>query len=187
MTRRSFGSPGSGRGPFGLPWAVLLVLPLVALLTPTFRAEAAGPKNPFDELDAMNIAVEVGGPLDLEGRTAPELFTGEVGRLSRFETTLKRSVGSKLEACGILWDEGVPKDVVSIFVFGHLERPPEGPPLYVYMIKGEILNSKLEDGSELEPLPLRTVLGVASDGGLETAIIDAALAIVSDELGVCES
>jgi hypothetical protein len=161
---------------------------LAALAAPLSRAEAAGPAGPFDKLDAIGIAVEVGGPLDLEGGTAPQLFTGEVGRFSRFRTTLSRSVGRKLESCGILWDEGARADVVSIFVFGRLERPPQGPPLYVYMVKGEVLNSKLgTDRSELEPFPLRPVLGFASDDGLEAAIIDAAVAIVSDELGSCES
>ena len=180
MTRRRCGIPGVARG--------LFVLLLVALAAPVFQAEAAGSKNPFTDLDAINIAVEVGGPLDLKGGTAPRLFTGEVGRLSRFRTALSRSVGSKLESCGILWDEGAPDDVVSIFVFGRLEQQSKGPPLYVYMVRGAVLNSKLvADRSGLEPFPLRSVIGFASDDGLEAAIIDAAVAIVSDELGSCES
>jgi len=177
MTRRGFGIPGFSRG--------LLVLLLVALPAPFFQAEAA--TNPFDELDAIKIAVEVGGPLDLEGGTAPRLFTGEMGRATRFRTALSRRVGGKLESCGILWDEGH-NEVLSIFVFGRLEQPPAGPPLYVYMVKGQVLNSKLmEDRPGLGPFPLRSVLGVASDDGLEDAIIDAAVAIVTDELGSCES
>lgn len=180
MNRRRFASPAFGRAPL-----VLLLGTLAALF---FGAEAAESTNPFDKLDAIKIAVEVGGPLDLQGGTAPRLFTGEVGRLSHFRTDLSRSVGSKLESCGILWDEAAPNDVVSIFVFGRLEQQPEGPPLYVYMVKGEVLNSKLEAGrSDLEPFPLRSVIGFASDDGLEAAIIDAAVAIVSGALGSCES
>ena len=174
MTRR-LGSPAFGGG--------LLVLLLVTLAAP----EAAESRSPFDELDAINIAVEVGGPLDLEGRTAPELFTAEVGRLSHFRTALSRTLGSKLEACGILWDEGAVEDVVSIFVFGRLEQPPQGPPVYVYMVGGEVLNSKLATNrSGPEPFLLRSVIGFAADDGLEATIIDAAVTIVSDELGRCD-
>lgn len=179
MTRRRLGVPGFGRG--------LFVLLLVVLPASFFQAEAAEAQDPFADLDAINVAVEVGGPLDLEGRTAPQLFTGEVGRLGRFRTALSRSVGRELESCGILWDEGARKDVVSISVFGRLEQRPEGPPLHVYLVQGEVLNSNLAtDRSGPEPYPLRPVIGFATDDGLEAAIIDAAVAIVSDELGSCE-
>lgn len=177
MTRRRFAIPDFGR-------ILLFVLLLVALPVPFFQAEAAGP---FDKLDAIKIAVEIGGSLDLEGDTAPRLFTGEVGRATRFRTALSRTVGGKLESCGILWDEAEANDVVSFFVFGRLEQPPAGPPLYVYLVKGQVLNSKLmEDSPGLGPFLLRSVLGVATDDGLEAAIIDAAMAIVTDELGSCE-
>lgn len=180
MTRRGFGAPSFG--------PALSVLLLMALLAPCCRAEAAEPTAFFYKLDAIKIAVEVGGPLDLEASTAPELFTGEVGRLSHFRTALSRRLGSRLESCGILWDDGASEGVVSIFVYGRLERPPGGPPLYVYMVQGEVLNSKLETHrSGPGPHPLRSVIGVASDDGLEAAIIDAAVAIVSEKLGSCKS
>lgn len=175
MTRRC-GIPGFGHG--------LIVLLLVALPAPFFQAEAA--QTPFDKLDAIKIALEVGGPLDLEGDSTTRLFTREVGRFSRFRTDLSRSVAKKLESCGILWDDGAPNGVVSIYVFGRLEKPPEGPPLYVYLVKGDVLNAKLHPSGP-EPFPLRSVIGFASDTGLEAAIIDAAVRIVSDELGDCES
>ncbi len=180
MSRRRFVVPGFGDGP--------LILLLVALLASSSgRAEAAGPGGLFADLDAMNVAVEVGGPLDLEGGTMPELFADKVGRDGRFRRTLSRSVGAKLESCGILWDQSGSNDEVAIFVFGHLEEPPAGPPLYVYLVRGQVLNSKLaERGARAKPVPLRSVLGLAADDALEAEIIDAAVAIVADELGSCD-
>jgi hypothetical protein len=179
MTRRRFAIPGFGHG--------LFALLLVALAASSGRAEAAGPGSLFAKLDQMNVEVEVGGPLDLEGRTTPELFSVEVGRFSRFQRTVARTVGERLERCGILWDQSEDVDVVSIFVFGRLEKTPGGPPVYVYLVKGQVVNSKLaERGAKAEPVPLRSVLGLAADDGLEEAVLDAAFAIVAEELGSCE-
>jgi hypothetical protein len=179
MNRRRCGIPGLVDGPF--------VLLLVALAASSGRAEAAGAGGPFAKLDQMNVEVEIGGPLDLEGRTVPELFSDEVGRCSRFQRTLARTVGEKLESCGILWDQSETRDVVSIFVFGRLEKTPGGPSVYVYLVRGQVVNSKLaERGAEAEPVPLRSVIGLAADAGLEEAILDAAYAIVAEELGSCD-
>jgi len=178
MTRRPCGTPGFGRG--------LLALLLIALPASLCEAEPARSTDPFADLDAINVGLEIGGPLDLQGSTAPELFTGDLARLNRFKSTLGRSVGAKLESCGVLWDQGA-VDEVSISVFGRLEQRPEGPPLYVYMVEAEVINSNLgTDRTGAEPVPLRSVIGFAADEGLEAAIVEAAIAIIADELRNCE-
>lgn len=179
MTRRPCGIPDFGRG--------LCVLLLVALPSSLCGAEPARSTDPFADLDAIDVRLEIGGPLDLRGSRAPELFAGDVVRFKRFESTLERSVGTKLESCGILWDQGA-IDEVAISVFGRPEQQREGPPLYVYMVEVEVLNSELtRDRSLPEPVPLRSVIGVAaSEDALEQAIIEAAIAIIADELRSCE-
>ena len=180
MSHRPSAIPGFGRG-----LLVLLVL-LVALPASLCRAEPARSTDPFADLDAINIRLEIGGPLDLQGSTAPQLFAGDLRRFNRFKSTLGRSVGAKLESCGILWDQGA-VDEVAISVFGRLEQRPEGPPLYVYMVEVEVLNSKLAtDRSRAEPVPLRSVIGFVADEGFEAAIVEAAIAIIADELRSCE-
>ena len=178
MTRRASGIQGLGRG--------LLVLVLVALPASWCRAEPARSTGPFADLDAINIKLEIGGPLDLQGSTAPELLVGEVGRLDRFRTALARGVGAKLEACGILWDQGA-VDEVSITVFGRREELPPGPPRYVYMVRVEVLNTTLV-GRREEPeiVALRPVIGLADEAGLERALIDTAVGIVAGELRNCD-
>jgi hypothetical protein len=182
MTQRPSGIPGFSRG--------LFVLLLVALAASSSRAEPTRSTGPFADLDAINIAVEIGGPLDLQGSTAPELLTGEVGRFNRFRSTLERSVGEKLESCGILWDEGA-VDEVSITVFGRREilpqSPPQGPPHYLYMVQVEVLNTTLASrGAKPETVALRPVLGLADEAGLERALIDTAVAILAGELRNCD-
>jgi hypothetical protein len=178
MIRRPSRTRGFNRGFF--------VLLLLALPASSGRAEAARSANPFAGLDAINIALEIGGPLDLRGSTAPELFVGDLVRHNRFRTTLERSVGAKLESCGILWDQGA-VDVVSITVFGRREEVPQGLSQYVYMVEVEILNTKHANrGAEPETVALRPVLGLADDAGLERALIDTAVAILAGELRNCD-
>jgi len=179
MTQRLSAIPGFGRG--------LFVLLLVALPASPCRAEPARSTDPFDDLDAINVRLEIGGPLDLQGGTAPQLFAGDSRRISRFTSTLERSVGAKLESCGILWDQGA-VDEVAIFVFGRLEQQPAGPALYVYKVDVEVVNSNLgaERATVPEPLPLRSVIGLAAEDRLEGAIIEAAIAIIADDLGACD-
>ena len=179
MTPRPSGIPGFGRG--------LFVLLLAALPASLCRAEAARSTDPFADLDAINITIEIGGPLDLQGSAAPELFVGDLARLNRFRSTLERSVGTKLESCGVLWDQGA-VDEVAIFVFGRLEQQPAGPALYVYKVDVEVVNSNLgaERATVPEPLPLRSVIGLAAEDRLEGAIIEAAIAIIADDLGACD-
>jgi hypothetical protein len=178
MTQRPCGIPGFGRG--------LLVLLLVALPASLCRAEPAPSTDPFAGLDAIDIRVEIGGPLDLRGSTAPELLAGEVGRLNRFRSSLEQSVGAKLESCGILWDQGA-VDEVAITVFGRREDLPQGQPQYVYMVEVEILNTKLA-GRQAEPeiVALRPVIGLADEAGLERALIDTAVGLVAGELRNCD-
>jgi len=178
MTRRPSGIPGFRRGLF-----VLLLVALPASLCP---AEPARSTGPFADLDAINIELEIGGPLDLRGSTAPELFAGDLGRSNRFKSTLERSVGEKLESCGILWDEGAVDDV-SIVVFGRREDLDQGPPHNLYMVQVEVLNTTLASrGAKPELVALRPVIGLADDAGLERALIDTAVGILAGELHDCD-
>jgi hypothetical protein len=165
--------------------AFVFVLLLAALPASWCRAAPARATGPFADLDAIDVKVEIGGPLDLRGGTAPELLAGDLGRFNRFKSTVERSVGAKLESCGILWDQGA-LDEVSITVFGRREDLPQGPPQYVYMVQVEVLNTTLASrGANPEPIALRPVLGLADDAGLEEALTQAALRIVGDELRTC--
>lgn len=177
MTQRRFGLPGFGRG--------LFVLLLVALPPSLCRAELARSTGPFADLDAINVTIEIGGPLDLRASAAPELFVGDLGRFNRFKSTLERSVGAKLESCGILWDQGA-VDEVSIAVFGRREDVKQGPPQYVYMVQVEVLNTTLASRqAKPELVALRPVIGLADEAGLEGALIDTAVAMIAGELQSC--
>lgn len=161
----------------------LLVLLLAALVASSMSAQ---PADPFADLDAINVALEIGEPLDVRGSTAPELFVGDVVRLNRFESTLKQSVGAKLEACGILWDQGA-VDEVAITVSGRREDLPQGPPQYVYLVQVEVLNTKVAGrGTQHEIVALRPVIGLADEAGLEQALVDTAVAILAGELRSCD-
>jgi len=178
MIRPAPGARSLGRG--------LLVLLLAALPAASAGAQGARSAGPFAELDAIDVTVEIGGPLDVRGSTAPELFTGDLVRFNRFESDLEKSVGAKLESCGILWDEGA-VDEVAITVFGRREAVAQGPPQYVYMLQVQVLNTELASrGANPEPVVLPPVLGLADDAGLERALVDTAVAIVAGELGGCD-
>jgi hypothetical protein len=167
-----------------LRWSGLLLL-LVAL-APAGGAATARSAGPFADLDAIDVALEVGGPLDLGGSDAPQLLVGDLARSNRFETELKRSVGAKLESCGILWDQGA-VDEVSITVLGRRADLPEGPPQSVYMVRVEVLNTKFAGrGEEAETVALPPVIGVAGEAGLERALIDTAVGILAGELRGCD-
>lgn len=177
MNQRPSGIPGFGRG--------LFVLLLVALAAASSWAQPTRSTGPFADLDAIDVAVEIGGPLDLQGSTAPELLDGEVGRRDRFRSALERSVGEKLESCGILWDQGA-VDEVSITIFGRHGDLPKAAPHSLYMVEVEILNTTLAGRQEKpEPVALPPVIGLADDGGLEQALIDTAVGILAGELGAC--
>lgn len=164
---------------------IVLVLLLVALPAASSRAQPTRSTGPFADLDALDVVVEIGGPLDLRGSTAPELLVGEAGRLERFRSTLAQSVGTELEACGILWDQGA-LDEVSITVFGRRENLPQGPPASVYLVQVDVLNTTLA-GRQGKPeiVALPPVIGLADEAGLERALIDTAVGILAGELGDC--
>jgi hypothetical protein len=163
----------------------LLVLLLVALPASPAGAQAARSAGPFAELDAIDVTVEIGGPLDAEGGTSPQLLVGDLERYNRFETAMKRAVGQKLESCGILWDQGA-VDEVAILVFGRRESSSEGPARYVYMVQARVLNTEVAGrGAGREWVTLRPVIGLAEDAGLEAALVDTAVAIVGGELRSC--
>ena len=163
----------------------LLVLLLGALAASSTSAQPARSTDPFADLDAINIRLEIGEPLDLRGSAAPELLVGDIERFNRFQSSLEQKVGAKLESCGILWDQGA-VDEVSITVFGHREDLPQGP-AYVYMVRTEVLNTTLASrGANPEAVALRPVLGLADDAGLEQALIDTAVGLVAGELRTCD-
>ncbi len=180
MTPRRLRIPGLavlGRG--------LFVLLLVALPASLWGAEAAR-TDPFAGLDAINVTLEIGGPLDLRGSEEPELFAGELRRRNLFSLNMTDTVAQKIETCGLMAYPEAP-DVISIDVFGRRERRGEGPPLWVYMVEVKVLNTTLSKDRGVDPGPtyLRPVIGVADDAGLEAALTDAAMAILADELRNC--
>lgn len=170
---------------------VVLAILLLAAALPALGAAggAAGPArpaDPFADLDAINIKLEIGGPLDRQGSAAPELFTGDLARFNSFKSTLEKSVGSQLESCGILWDQGA-TDEVTIAVFGRREDLRQGPPHYVYMVEADVFNTKLASrGAKPGLVALRPVIGLADEAGLEQALIDTAVAILAGELRSCD-
>jgi hypothetical protein len=176
MTPRRSGIPGLGRG--------LSLLLLAALPAPLWGAEAAR-TDPFAGLDAINVTLEIGGPLDLRGSEEPELFAGELRRGNLFRVSLTDAVAQKIETCGLMAYPEAP-DVISIDVFGRREPRREGPPLWVYMVEVKIHNTTLAKGQGgAGPIYLRPVIGVAEDARLEAALTEAAIAILSDELRNC--
>jgi hypothetical protein len=178
MAQRPCGIPGFRRG--------LFVLLLVLLPASLCQAQAARSTGPFADLDAIDVTLEIGGPLDLQASTEPELFAGDLVRFNRFESSLKGSVGAKFESCGILWDQGA-VDEVSIAVFGRREDLPQGPPHYLYMVQVEVLNTTLASrGAKPESVALPPVIGLADEAGLEAALIDTAVAILAGELRNCD-
>jgi hypothetical protein len=165
---------------------LLLAAALPALGAAGGAAGSARSADPFADLDAINIKLEMGGPLDRQGSTAPELFAGDLVRFNRFKSSLEKSVGAKLEACGILWDQGA-TDEVTIAVFGRREDLSQGPPHYVYMVEADVLNTELASrGASPELVALRPVIGLADEAGLEQALIDTAVAILAGELRSCD-
>jgi hypothetical protein len=72
-------------------------------------------------------------------------------------------------------------DELSVEVFGRREELQQCTPRYVYMIQAKVLNSKLKG----RLVPLRPVIGIADEAGLERTLIDAAVAAVAAELRNC--
>ena len=145
----------------------------------------AQPLDLFQDLDSIRLSTEVGGPLDPQGGTRPELFAGDLKRFNRFQQGLTDALAQKLGTCGLFVTPEA-ADELSIEVFGRPEKLQACTPRYIYMIQARVLNSKLKAGqAKSEPVSLRPVIGIADEAGLERSLIEAAVAAVAAELRNC--
>lgn len=150
------------------------------------HAAPAAASNPFADLDWIRLSVEVGGPLDHQGNTARELLAGDLSRFNVFQSSLRRALVSQVEACGLLVDQGG-TDEISVEVFGRPERRSQGgPPQYVFLVEVRAVSLEAARGSDADLVPPKRVLGLAEDSNLESAVIEAALAALPDDLQGCE-
>jgi hypothetical protein len=163
---------------------VLLLAACPAAHAQTAQAQAGGSIDLFKDLDSIRLTTAVGGPLDQQGGTAPQLFVGDLKRFNRFEQNLTDALAQKLSTCGLFVDQEA-QDELSVEVFGRLEKLQQCTPRYVYMIQAKVRNSKLKAGRAKVDIPLRPVIGIADEAGLERALIDAAVAAIAAELRNC--
>lgn len=163
----------------------LFVFLLVALPAARGHAQTARSSGPFAGLDQIRLSTAVGGPLDRQGGTEPQLFAGDLNRFNRFELALTTAVAAKLDSCGIFVYSEAP-DELSVEVFGRREELQQCTPRYVFMIQAKVLKSNPRaPQAERETVSLRPVIGLADEAGLERALIDAAVAAVAGELRGC--
>lgn len=163
----------------------LFLFLLVALPAAPGHAQAGGSIDLFKDLDSIRLSTAIGGPLDPQGGTAPQLFTGDLKRFNRFQQDLTDALVAKLGTCGLFVDQAA-SDELSVEVFGRLETLQQCTPRYVYMIEAKVLNSKLKARqAKVEPVSLRPVIGLADEAGLERTLIEAAVATVAAELRSC--
>jgi hypothetical protein len=158
----------------------LLMLLLAALPAVPGHAQAGGSTDLFKDLDSIRLSATVGGPLDQQGGTEPQLFAGDLKRFNRFQQSLSDALNMKLATCGLFVSPEA-ADELSVEVFGRLEKLQQCTPRYVYMIQAKVRNSKLKG----RLVPLRPVIGIADEAGLERTLIDAAVAAVAAELRNC--
>lgn len=164
---------------------ILLLAALPVAQAKTGHAQTGGSADLFKDLDSIRLSTAVGGPLDQQGGTAPQLFAGDLKRFNRFELDLTNALAQKLGTCGLFVDPAAP-DELSVEVFGRLETLQQCTPRYVYMIQARVRNTKLKAGqAKGEPISLRPVIGIAGEAGLERALVDAAVAAVAAELRSC--
>lgn len=164
----------------GLSMFLLLALPAARGL-----AETAPSVDLFEGLDSIRLSTAVGGPLDPQGGTTPQLFAGELRRFNYFMQGLTDALATKLAKCGLFADQEAP-DEISVEVFGRLEELQQCTPRYVFMVQAKVLNSKRKSRQgKNEPVSLRPVIGLADEAGLERALIEAAVAVVAAELRKC--
>jgi hypothetical protein len=167
------------------PLFVLLLAALPAAHAQTGHAQAGGSVDLFKDLDSIRLSTAVGGPLDPQGGTEPQLFAGDLKRFNRFQQGLEDALNVKLATCGLFVSPEA-ADELSVEVFGRLEKLQQCTPRYVYMIQAKVLDSKLKAGrAEAEPVVLRPVIGIADEAGLERALIEAAVATIAAELRSC--
>jgi hypothetical protein len=160
--------------------APLFVLLLAALPAAPGHAQAGGSVDLFKDLDSIRLSTAVGGPLDPQGGTEPQLFAGDLKRFNRFQQGLEDALNMKLATCGLFVSPEA-ADELSVEVFGRLEKLQHCTPRYVYMIQAKVRNSKLKG----RLVSLRPVIGIADEAGLEKTLIDAAVAAVAAELRSC--
>ena len=163
---------------FGSALARLLLLLLAALPAAPGHAQAGG--DLFKDLDSIRLSTTVGGTLEPQGVTAPRLFADDLKRFNRFELDLTNALAQKLGTCGLFVTPEA-ADELLVEVFGRREKLQQCTPRYVYMIQAKVRNSKLKG----RLVPLRPVIGIADEAGLERALIDAAVAAVAAELRSC--
>jgi hypothetical protein len=158
----------------------LFVLLLAALPAAPGHAQAGGSIDLFKDLDSIRLSTAVGGTLEPQGGTAPRLFADDPKRFNRFEQDLTNALAQKLGTCGLFVTPEA-ADELSVEVFGRREKLQQCTPRYVYMVQANVRNSKLKG----RLVPLRPVIGIADEAGLEQALIDAAVATVAAELRNC--
>lgn len=158
----------------------LFVLQLAALATAPGSAQTARSVDLFKDLDSIRLATKVGGSLDQSGSTAPQLFADDLKRFNRFKQNLMDALEMKLATCGLFVSQET-SDELSVEVFGRREKLQQCTPRYVYMIQAKVRNTKLKG----RLVPLRPVIGIADEAGLERTLIDAAVAAVAAELRNC--
>lgn len=158
----------------------LFMLLLVALPASPGHAQARGSVDLFKDLDSIRLSTAVGGTLEPQGGTEPQLFAGDLKRFNRFELELTNALTMKLATCGLFVTPEA-ADELSVEVFGRLEKLQQCTPRYVYMIQARVRNSKLKG----RLVSLRPVIGIADEAGLERALIEAAVATVTAELRNC--
>ncbi len=174
------------------PLFVLLLAALPAAHAQTAQtAQTARAVDLFQDLDSVRLSTAVGGPLDQQGGTEPQLFAGDLKRFNRFKLDLTNALAVKLGTCGLFVDQEV-TDELSVEVFGRLEKPAGCTPRYVYMIQAKLRNSKLKarpasqaPQAENDRVAFRPVIGLADEAGLERSLIDAAVAAITAELRNC--
>ena len=159
---------------------MLLLAAFPAAHAQTAHAQAGGSVDHFQGLDAIRVSTSVGGPLDQKGGTEPQLFAGDPRRFNQFQQGLADALDAKLSTCGLFVSPEV-RDELSVEVFGRRETLQGCTPRYVYMIQVKVRNSKLKG----RLVPLRPVIGIADEAGLEKTLIDAAVAAVTAELRNC--
>ena len=158
----------------------LFLLLLAALPAAPGHAQAGGSIDLFKDLDSIRLSAAVGGTLEPQGGASPRLFADDLKRFNRFEQDLKDALAQKLGTCGLFVSPEA-ADELSVEVFGRREKLQKCTPRYVYMIQAKVRNSKLKG----RLAPLRPVIGITDEAGLEKALIDAAVATVAAELRSC--